>query len=172
MIDMDDKKKKKLSKEDIEAMLKKTCMGRNFLVMRRVDDFNTLAAFLKANEVTNVKLGEEELTYEIVNRDNVRAAAFILTRRSGQPDGSDVGSTWFIAVMRVAPDFRGQKLGNTMMDKIKKLLSARDVDKVYVELDGGSKAPDDMEGVTDALSFWKEQGFKEDGMTRMVLDID
>ena len=168
----DDKKgKRKLSKEDIEAMLKKTCMGRNFLVLRRVNDFNDLAAFLKANDVTGVKLGEEELTYEIVNKENVRAGAFILTRRKGAPDGSEEGSTWFIAVMRVAPDFRGQKLGDIMVNKVKNLLSARGINKVYVELEGGTKAPDDMEGVTDAKSFWNKEGFSDDGMTRMKLEI-
>ena len=163
--------KKRLTKEQIQEMLNKTCMGRQWLVMRRVDDFNSLAGFLKANHVTQVRLGEEELTYEIVDKENTRAAAFLLTRRAGQPDGGKEGSTWFLAVMKVAADFRGNGLGRTMVEKVKKLMAARDVKKVYVELDTGTEAPDDAEGVSDAFSFWKAMGFEEDGMTRMVLAV-
>ena len=149
-----DEKKKKLTEEQLKALLSKTCIGKSWFLMRKSKDYNRLALFLKINGIESIELGEKAYTYEVDLRDEAIAGAFILTEK---PDADGTGK-WHIAAMIVAPDYRGHKIGDIMYKKMQKLAKEEGADRIYVTVSQDVPVPDDMDGVTDAKSFWKAEG--------------
>ena len=151
-----DEKKKKLTEEQLKKLMSATCMGRQWFLMRKAKDYNRLALFLKINGVDSIELGQKAYTYEVDLRDETIGGAFILTEK---PDGNG-GTRWYIAAATVAPDYRGHKIGDIMFKKMKKLVREEGADTIYVSVSEDAPAPDDMDGVSDAKSFWKAEGME------------
>lgn len=149
-----DKKKKRLTEEQVKALLNAGCHKEWFL-MKKTQDYNKLALFLKINGVDSIELGDKAYTYEVDLKDEAIGGAFIVTEKPWKD-----GTRWYIAAMTVAPDYRGHKIGDIMYQKIKKLVQADGGREVFVSVPDGAQAPDDMEGVKDAKSFWKAMGMK------------
>lgn len=149
-----DKKKKKLTEEQLKKLMSATCMGKQWFLMRRSEDYNKLALFLKINGVDSIELGQKAYTYEVDLRDETIAGAFILTEK---PDGEG-GTRWYIAAATVAPDYRGHKIGEIMYNKMKKLVKEEGADRIYVSVPEEAPAPDDMDGIDHAKDFWKAEG--------------
>ena len=150
-----DKEKKKLTEEQVKALLNASCRKKLWFLMKRSEDYNRLALFLKINGVDKIELGQKAYTYEVDLKDETIAGAFIVTEK---PWGN--GTRWYIEAMTVAPDYRGHKIGDIMFRKIKKLVSADGGDRVYVLTESGEPAPDDMDGAEDASSFWEAEGME------------
>ncbi len=85
---------------------------------------------------------------------------------------SKKGTRWYVAATVVAPDYRGHDIGKIMMDKMKKLAAAEGANAIYVNVNEGTPCPDDMEGVTDAASFFEAQGFADWGGGLFVCALD
>lgn len=160
MTDMDEKKKK-LTEEQVKALLNAGCHSKAWFLMKKSQDYNRLALFLKINGVDSIELGEKAYTYEVDLKDETIAGAFILTEKPWE------GSTrWYIAAMTVAPDYIGHKIGDIMYQKIKKLVKEDGGSEVFVSVPEGSPAPDDMDGVENAKEFWRAEGMEiADGTT-------
>lgn len=150
-------KKKKLTEEQVKALLNAGCRSKSWFLMKKSQDYNRLALFLKINGVDKIELGEKAYTYEVDLKDETIAGAFILTEKPWED-----GTRWYIAAMTVAPDYRGHKIGSIMFQKIKKLAAAENADAVYVSVPEGELPPDDDKGITDAASFWESQGMTTD----------
>ena len=150
-IDMEEKKRK-LTEEQVKAILNAGCHKQWFL-MKKTQDYNKLALFLKINGVEKIELGDKAYTYEVDLKDETIGGAFIVTEKPWED-----GTRWYIAAMTVAPDYRGEKIGDIMFQKVKKLVAQDGGSEVFVVAAEGEPAPDDMDGVTDAKSFWKAEG--------------
>ncbi|MBR2547969.1 MAG: GNAT family N-acetyltransferase [Eubacterium sp.] len=187
-MDVKKPKKHKLTEEELKALLGKTCPGRQWFLMKKAADYNKLALFLKINGVNKIELGKKAYTYEVDLRDETIAGAFILTekavgsvRSDGKKIGDDAvgagasedpGTRWYIAAAVVAPDYRGHDIGRIMLDKMKKLAGAEGANAVYVDVTEDTPSPDDIDGVTDAASFWESLGFVDWGDGLLVLSLD
>lgn len=147
-----DEKKKRLTEEQVKALLNAGCHKEWFL-MKKTQDYNKLALFLKINGVDSIELGNKAYTYEVDLKDETIAGAFIVTEKPWKN-----GTRWYIAAMTVAPDYRGHKIGDIMYQKIRKLVQADGGREVFVSVADGVQAPDDMDGVKDAKAFWKVMG--------------
>ena len=110
-------KKKKLTEEQVKALLNAQCHGKQWFLMRKSRDYNKLALFLKINGVEKIELGQKAFTYEVDLRDETIGGAFILTEKPWEDS-----TRWYVAAMVVAPDYRGHKIGDIMFQKIKKLV--------------------------------------------------
>ena len=146
-------KKRKLTEEQVKALLNAGCHSKQWFLMKKSQDYNRLALFLKINGVDSIELGQKAYTYEVDLKDETIAGAFILTEKTWEDS-----TRWYIAAMTVAPDYRGHKIGDIMLQKIKKLAQAEEAEAVYVCASGEEPAPDDENGVTDAASFWEAHG--------------
>lgn len=146
-------KKKKLTEEQVKALLNAQCHGKQWFLMRKSRDYNKLALFLKINGVEQIELGDKAYTYEVDLRDETIAGAFIVTEKPWEDS-----SRWYIAAMVVAPDYRGHKIGDIMFQKIKKLVKEDGGSEVFVTVSKDSIIPDDMDGVASAKSFWETLG--------------
>lgn len=163
-------KKHKLTEEELKALLDKTCMKRQWFLMKKTTDYNKLALFLKINGVDQIELGQKAYTYEVDLKDETIGGAFILTEKpvgsigadgNRIGEGAESGTRWYIAAAIVAPDYRGHDIGKIMFDKMKKLAVAENANAIYVNATEGTPCPDDMDGVEDAASFWKALDFVE-----------
>lgn len=150
-----DGKKKKLTEEQVKAILNAGCHARSWFLMKKTADYNKLALFLKINGVDAIELGEKAYTYEVDLKDETIAGAFIVTEKPWEES-----TRWYIAAMTVAPDYRGHKIGDIMYQKIKKLVKGDGGSEVFVSVPEGALAPDDMEGAATAKEFWKAEGMK------------
>ena len=146
-------KKKKLTEEQVKALLNAQCHGKQWFLMRKSRDYNKLALFLKINGVEKIELGQKAFTYEVDLRDETIGGAFILTEKPWEDS-----TRWYVAAMVVAPDYRGHKIGDIMFQKIKKLVKENGGSEVFVTVSEESVIPDDMEGITSARSFWEALG--------------
>ncbi|MBQ3282135.1 MAG: GNAT family N-acetyltransferase [Eubacterium sp.] len=86
---MNKPKKHKLTEEELKALLGKTCMGRQWFLMKKTTDFNKLALFLKINGVDRIELGQKAYTYEVDLKDETIGGAFILTEKPVGSVGAD-----------------------------------------------------------------------------------
>lgn len=153
-----DEKKKKLTEEQVKALLNAGCHKKAWFLMKKSQDYNKLALFLKINGVDKIELGEKAYTYEVDLKDETIAGAFILTEKPFEDS-----TRWYIAAMTVAPDHRGHDIGGIMLKKMKSLAEAEGADSIYVVVPDGELPPDDIKSADDAAAYYEALGLEAVG---------